>query len=139
MKVRDFMNDEIHVVLVDDTLRMTENLVQSDLANPVLVSSKYGNKLVGVITSQDVQRLKEQGRNLESTSAEEVMRKDPITVRTSDSIIEVWQKMLLHDLDSIPVVSTGGKAEGVITRARLQEVMPNAKLEANAKQGMTAS
>lgn len=89
-----------------------------------------GNKLVGIVSNSDVLRVsfgdafKTDERAVDATldhtmTLEQLMQKDPVSVRENAPIREAAQILARGDFHSLPVVSEGHKLVGMVTSTDL--------------------
>jgi CBS domain-containing protein len=89
-----------------------------------------GNKLVGIVSNSDVLRVsfgdafKTDERAVDATldhtmTLEQLMQKDPVSVRDNAPIREAAQILARGDFHSLPVVSEGHKLVGMVTSTDL--------------------
>ena len=97
-----------------------------------VVNDKENNNLAGVITRQDVLEILAPPRtsyNMFSVTdyrphgtkgkAEDAMKKNPITAKCDEKIVEVLQKMIKHHIRRLPVVTKDRNIIGEITLQHL--------------------
>ena len=97
-----------------------------------VVNDSENKKLAGVITRQDVLEILAPPRtsyNMFSVTdyrphgtkgkAEDAMKKNPITARCDEKIVEVLQKMIKHHIRRLPVITKDKKIIGEITLQHL--------------------
>jgi CBS domain-containing protein len=75
-------------------------------------------KVIGVVTEFDLLKAVQEGRDLQTVKAEEIMSKTPVCVEEEDPVEEVIAKMTANHIIRVPVVREG-KLVGVIARADL--------------------
>jgi CBS domain-containing protein len=87
-----------------------------------------GPKLVGIISNSDVLRVSFGGagdeRALDATldhtmTIEELMQKDPVSVRENATIREAAEVLVQGNFHSLPVISDGHKLVGMVTSTDL--------------------
>jgi CBS domain-containing protein len=75
-----------------------------------------GKKLVGIVSEFDLLKAIMGGKDLEKLAAEEIMTKDPISVKeetTSEAVIELLQE---KHLIRVPVIDKEGTLIGIVAR-----------------------
>ncbi len=87
----------------------------------------------GLITVEPVEVIAYTHRYLHPLPADrpvaEIMTHNPVTVRAGDSALEAWERMLQHNLKSLPVLDEDGRVAGVLTfEDYLERVGLNARL-----------
>jgi len=115
MKARDVMNKRVTAA----TLRA----IGRDLALQLLSGMYSGlpvvdtnNHVLGVVTEFDLLKAVQDGKDLQTVKAEEIMGHPAVSVEEDDSIESVIDKMTAHHIIRVPVVRNG-KLVGVISRA----------------------
>ena len=115
MKARDVMNKRVTAA----TLRA----IGRDLALQLLSGMYSGlpvvdanNDVLGVVTEFDLLKAVQDGKDLQTVKAEEIMGQPAVCVEEDDSIESVIDKMTTHHIIRVPVVRDG-KLVGVISRA----------------------
>lgn len=73
------------------------------------------DRLVGIFTERDVLvRVMAAGKNPDTTRLDEVMTRNPDTVRSSDAVVHALELMNEHNYRHLPVVD-GGRLVGVVS------------------------
>lgn len=96
---------------IEDYLKIVDQIGISTL--PV----SYNNRLIGVISTSDVQN------KAEYLPLDRVMTKDPVTVKTHMSVASVSHKMLWQDIQMIPVVEDNLQLVGIVTRQDVSKAL----------------
>jgi CBS domain-containing protein len=137
LRVRDIMTRDLAVATRDTTLREVAIMMKEEDTgvipvvdyNPnggngksTLTENRLDNtgysqgKLVGLVTDRDiVVRAVAEGRDCNTTRAEEVMSTDIHTARPHDRVVDVIRKMGDKQVRRIPVVSENGNLRGIIS------------------------
>lgn len=117
MKARDVMNRRVTAA--------TPRAIGRDLVLQLLSGMYSGlpvvdakGKVIGVVTEFDLLKAVQEGRDLQTVKAEEIMSKTPVCVEEDDPVEEVIAKMTANHIIRVPVVREG-KLVGVIARADL--------------------
>lgn len=76
-------------------------------------------KLCGVISDRDVLRAMARSPNSRSKSLEQIMTRNPITVRRHTSILDAVSKLLSKRINCLPVVEDDGSVCGIVTSTDL--------------------
>jgi len=76
-------------------------------------------KLCGVISDRDVLRAMARNPNSRSKSLDQIMTRNPITVRRNTSIFDAVSKMLSKRINCLPVVEDDGSVCGIVTSTDL--------------------
>jgi CBS domain-containing protein len=137
MLVREIMSTGLATANKTDTLRsvVVKMLIQRCGAIPVV---EDGDRLIGIVTLRDVMiplypnygdyihdnvhsrdfvEMEAGYPEVLARKVEEVMSRNPLTVRPDDPVLEVASYMGLKNFRRIPVVEDKGKLVGVITIA----------------------
>jgi CBS domain-containing protein len=116
MKARDIMNTRVTAA--------TPRAVARDLALQLLSGMYSGlpvvdakSKVVGVVTEFDLLNAIRQGKDLQTTKADEIMSKPAICVREDEDVDGVISKMTDKNIIRLPVIAEDGRLVGVIARA----------------------
>lgn len=75
--------------------------------------------VIGVVTEFDLIKAQQEGKNLETVKAQEIMSRPPITVRESTPMEEIIATMMEHRIIRVPVVKENGQLVGIISRSDL--------------------
>lgn len=75
--------------------------------------------VIGIVTEFDLIKAKQEGKDLDTVKAQEIMSRPPITVRESAPIEEIIGTMMEHRIIRVPVVKEDGKLVGIISRSDL--------------------
>jgi CBS domain-containing protein len=77
-----------------------------------------GERLVAVITDRDITiRVVAEGRDPQTTTADEVASKDLVTVDPQQDLDEALRLMAQHQVRRIPVVEEDGRLVGILAQA----------------------
>jgi CBS domain-containing protein len=116
MKARDVMNTRVTAA--------TPRAIGRDLALQLLSGMYSGlpvvdskRKVIGVVTEFDLLQAIHEGRDLQTTKAEEIMSKPVICAQEDEEIDSVIAKMTEKNIIRLPIVGDDGKLVGVIARA----------------------
>jgi CBS domain-containing protein len=118
MKARDVMNTRV--------MAATRRAVGRDLALQLIggmysglpVVDERDGQIIGVVTEFDLLKAVQDGKDLQSVKAQDIMNLIPITVDEDATVEEVIEKMIDCQVIRIPVVKKG-KLVGIIARADL--------------------
>ena len=127
---RDVMTADPACCSADTTLdRIAQMMVKNDCGEIPIVDG--GNRPIGVITDRDiVYRVVAEGKNPASQTAETIMTKPVVTVRTDAPLDEVIATMEKHQVRRVPVVDAGGCCAGIIAQADIAaEAAPQSAAE----------
>ncbi len=147
VRCRDIMTRDVTVATRDTTLQQVALLMRDEdtgvipVVEPLGVAADAGGqtnaspradedsrraganvagngKLVGLITDRDiVVRAIAEGKNAETTRAEEIMTSDVHTAQPNDRVIDAIRKMGDKQVRRIPVVDRDGNLRGIISMA----------------------
>jgi CBS domain-containing protein len=116
MKAREVMNTRVTAA--------TPRAIGRDLALQLLSGMYSGlpvvdpkGKVVGVVTEFDLLQAIHEGKDLQTTKAEELMTKPAVCAQEDEEIDAVIGKMTEKNIIRLPVVREDGKLVGVIARA----------------------
>ena len=115
MKARDVMNKRVTAA--------TPRAIGRDLALQLLSGMYSGlpvvdanHHVIGVVTEFDLLKAVQDGKDLQTVKAEEIMGNPAVCVEEDDPIESVIAKMTTHNIIRVPVIRDG-KLAGVISRA----------------------
>lgn len=105
--------------LPTDTVEHVAQMMRDeDVGSIPVVSAEGAKRLVGIVTDRDlVVRVMAEGRHGSETMVEQVMTRDPVTVREHDSMHNAFNIMSTHQVRRIPVVNTNNEIVGIIAQA----------------------
>lgn len=90
----------------------------TDVGSVPIVEDEKRHRLVGIVTDRDlVVHLVAEGRDLETSTAEDVMSRGVVTCRAEDDLEKALDAMSGHQLRRIPVVDENGSIVGIIAQA----------------------
>ena len=95
----------------DDSIRSVLKQLQAERTGAAMVCSE--SRLVGVFTERDALRLLSDGTNLD-TRVSEVMVRNPVTVRKTDTVARAISLMSVGGFRRLPIVNDAGSVEGVL-------------------------
>jgi len=123
MTVNSIINREVFTISMDDTVATVRGMFKRFKFHHLLVVEN--RKLVGVISDRDLLKalnpsldsLSENPRDLAllNRKAHQIMSLRPITVTKDAPIEEAMKLMVENDISCLPVVSTDGTVEGVVS------------------------
>ena len=90
----------------------------NNIGSVVIVKSKEGGRLLGIITERDIVRIAGAAQTSSSTLqllACNIMSKPVITINDGSSIQDAIQSMKLNNICRLPVVNKQGEMVGIIT------------------------
>jgi len=98
----------------------------SDVVN--LMSNRYfrhcvvvdgQRKIVGVVSDRDILRALARNPNSRSKSLDQIMTRNPITVKRNTPIVDAVAKLLAKRINCLPVVEDDGTVCGIVTSTDL--------------------
>jgi len=123
MKVESIMTAEVFTVRMDDTIGTIHEILKRAEFHHLLVVE--GRKLVGIISDRDTLRtispfigkLSEHPRDIYilDRKVHQIMKRKVITVEKSTSIETAANLLLKNNISCLPVTSTNGEIEGIVT------------------------
>lgn len=97
----------------DDTLDDAAGKLESENVGAVVVAEN--DQPTGLLTDRDVALAVADGDGVESTTVEEVMTEDPVTVQEDAEDVEIAEKIGETGVRRIPIVDDGGELAGIAT------------------------
>ena len=118
-KCSDVMTDNPVYALPDDTVEKVAQLMKKEDIGPVpVVDDEQNKRLVGIVTDRDLAlKVVAEGRDPQTTKAEEVMTRKLITCRPDDDVESAMKAMAQYQLRRIPVVDNDDRLVGIISQA----------------------
>ena len=123
MKISEIMTKEVVTVDMDASLKMIYEIFDKKKFHHLLVTEE--DELRGVISDRDVLKvispflntLAEQDRDLTTLKkrAHQIMSRKPITITKDTSSEEAAHLLLRENISCLPVLSSDGKIDGIIT------------------------
>ena len=100
-----------------------QNLAASEISARLLVGEFNGvpvvddkQKVIGIVTAIDILKALREGKNLNNTTARDIMTPNPSVVKKDTSIEEIIDIMVEKEIVLVPVVQEDGKLIGVVAR-----------------------
>ena len=123
MNVASIMTRKVFTVDMDDSLKTVRNIFKHVEFHHILVDD--GKKLVGVISDRDLLKAvnpfldtsseKKHGAIALDKKAHQIMSKTPITIDAKTSTEEARNLLLENCISCLPVLSSQGIVEGIVT------------------------
>lgn len=114
ISVGDFMSRELVTVEECDDLALAEQMLRlGGIRHLPVVRDR---KLVGLLTHRDLLR-SAATRPAKTTLARDVMTREPVTVRSTTSLVQAARVMLANKFGCLPVCEEDGTLIGIITEA----------------------
>jgi len=107
------------VAIASDTVDKVAKLMRSQDIGPVpIVQDRNNRKLIGIVTDRDlVVKVIAEGLDANTTRVEEVMTRNPVSVREGDDLKKVLDVMSHHQVRRVPVVDTNDQIVGIVAQA----------------------
>ena len=123
MRVDSIMTTDVFRVRMDDTIGTIQEILSHAAFHHLLVVER--DKLVGILSDRDILKnispflktLSETTRDVSilEKRVHQFMTHKPITVTKETSVEMAAHLLLKHHISCLPVVSSGGEVEGVVT------------------------
>ena len=117
MTIGKICNRETVIITADSGIVEAARLMRDQhVGDLVVVQEVSGRRLpVGILTDRDlVVEILAKNVDLGAVTVGDVMTRDPLTARESDSIYDTMQRMRAKGVRRIPVVDTGGALVGIV-------------------------
>ena len=117
---------EVADVMIGKVVTLSPHHNFNDVAN--LMNDRYfrhcvvvdqGGVVIGVISDRDILRALARNPNSRSKSLDQIMTKQPVTVKRNTAIIDAVGKMLAKRINCLPVIDDDGKVCGIVTSTDL--------------------
>src|SRR5438067_1736673 len=118
-KISDVMTKNPVVAVASDTVDKVAKLMRSNDIGPVpVVDDQKNRRLIGIVTDRDlVVKVMAEGRDAQNTRIEEVMTRNPVSVREGDDLKKVLDLMSHHQVRRVPVVDNNDQIVGIVAQA----------------------
>jgi CBS domain-containing protein len=121
IKIEDWMSKPVKKVTKDLSVRKAIQLM--DEGNIGVLPVVENDKPIGIVTERDIlRRVAARDIDMDKTTVESIMTKNPITINNDASILEATRLMSENNFRRLLVVK-GGKLIGVVTAKDVIEVM----------------
>lgn len=115
--VREVMTSSVRSVRPSQSLADAASLMRSEDVGSLPVAEQQS--LIGIVTDRDiVVRAVAEGRDPRQVTVQEVVSRDPVTVRPEQDLDEALDLMARNQVRRLPVVE-GGRLVGIIAQADL--------------------
>jgi CBS domain-containing protein len=117
---------EVADVMIGKVVTLSPHHSFNDVAN--LMNDRYfrhcvvvdqGGVVIGVISDRDILRALARNPNSRSKSLDQIMTKQPVTVKRNTAIIDAVGKMLAKRINCLPVIDDDGRVCGIVTSTDL--------------------
>jgi len=125
VKVTEFMIKDPLYTSPNEKISTTELLMlRKNVGCLPVVNNSKSKKVIGIISQRDI-RLARFAMNLESpnTRVRDLMTPDPIIAKKTDSLTEILEKLVKHDIERLPVISDNEELIGFITKQSIIETI----------------
>ncbi len=117
-EVADVMTGKVVTLSPHHSFSEVANLMNDRYFRHCVVVDNYG-KAVGVISDRDILRALARNPNSRSKSLDQIMTRNPLTVKRNTPIIDAVSKMLSKRINCLPVVEEDGTVCGIVTSTDL--------------------
>jgi acetoin utilization protein AcuB len=117
-EVADVMTGKVVTLSPHHTFNEATNLMNDRYFRHCVVVDNF-RKPVGVISDRDVLRALARNPNSRSKSLDQIMTRNPITVKRSTPIIDAVSKIVAKRINCLPVVEDDGTVCGIVTSTDL--------------------
>ena len=108
----------------DPVMEAVEIMKNEDVGVVPIVEDLTSKKIVGIITDRDiVLNVVAAGKDAKSAVLQDVMTRNPVTVRPDDAIQNALDFMSQHQIRRIPVVDGKSRVVGIIAQADIANRM----------------
>lgn len=128
LTVQQFMHSQLPRLQLDTELSHAINLLKKNHLTSSPVVDNH-NKLIGFITHHELLKPLLNASyhcDVSLTVGDVVNTHQPITVNTTDRLVDVAQQMLANKPKSYPVVDENNQLAGIITRAQVVNALAGA-------------
>lgn len=117
-RIEEIMTRDVECATPDMSLRqVAEKFKSMDIGSMPVCE---GRRVVGVITDRDITiRAVAEGKDCERTTASDVMSKDVIVCRTTDTVDDAEKTMHDRQIRRLPIVDDQGDLAGYLAMAKL--------------------
>lgn len=128
MQVSEVMNTAVKSCSPDTTVaKAGVTMFEGDCG--VLPITDDTKKLLGIVTDRDITvALCTRGKRADELTVQEITSNSPVTCRVEDDLRTALRKMADAQIRRIPVVSSGGRVEGVLS---INDIILHAKARGN--------
>ncbi|MFX0017115.1 MAG: CBS domain-containing protein [Promethearchaeota archaeon] len=125
VKVTEFMIKNPLYTSPNEKISTTELLMlRKNVGCLPVVNNSKSKKVIGIISQRDI-RLARFAMNLESpnTRVRDLMTPDPIIAKKTDSLTQILEKLVKHDIERLPVINDNEELIGFITKQSIIETI----------------
>lgn len=117
-EVADVMTARVVTLSPHHSFSEAANLMNNRYFRHCVVVDAHG-QLVGVISDRDILRALARNPNAQSKSLDQIMTRNPVTVRRNTPIVEAVRKIVSKRINCLPVVEENGSVCGLVTSTDL--------------------
>jgi CBS domain-containing protein len=117
-EVADVMTGKVVTFSAHHTFSDAVNLMNDRYFRHCVIVDNY-RKIIGVVSDRDILRALARNPNSSSKSLDQIMTRNPITVKRNTSIIDAVSKLLAKRINCLPVVEDDGTVCGIVTSTDL--------------------
>jgi CBS domain-containing protein len=117
-EVADVMTGKVVTLSPHHTFSEAANLMNDRYFRHCVVVDNH-SKIVGVISDRDILRALARNPNSRSKSLDQIMTRNPITVKRNTPIVDAVSKLLAKRINCLPVVEEDGTVCGIVTSTDL--------------------
>jgi len=117
-EVADVMIAKVVTLSPHSSFSEAANLMNDRYFRHCVVVDAHG-QLVGVISDRDIWRALARNPNARSKSLDQIMTRNPVTVRRNTPIAEAVSKIVSKRINCLPVVEENGSVCGIVTSTDL--------------------
>lgn len=118
IEVADVMTSKVVTLSPHHTFSEATNLMNDRYFRHCVVVDNY-SKIIGVISDRDILRALARNPNSNSKSLDQIMTRNPVTVKRNTRIIDAVSKMIAKRINCLPVVEEDGTVCGIVTSTDL--------------------
>ena len=117
-EVADVMTSKVVTLSPHNTFSEAANLMNDRYFRHCVIVDAHG-QIVGVISDRDILRALARNPNAQSKSLDQIMTRNPVTVRRNTPIAEAVSKIVSKRINCLPVVDEDGGVCGIVTSTDL--------------------
>lgn len=114
-KVSDIMVTGINRPMVQSDVYLKDAIVELSRKRVGIVVVMKGDKIAGIITEGNLRRVLEQGRDVYTMRVDEIMTKDPVSIREEKLVVDALNLLRKKNISSLLVVDENGFYTGIVT------------------------
>ena len=117
-EVADVMTSKVVTLSPHNSFSEAANLMNDRYFRHCVIVDAHG-QIVGVISDRDILRALARNPNARSKSLDQIMTRNPITVRRNTPIAEAVSRIVSKRINCLPVVDEDGSVCGIVTSTDL--------------------